>query len=140
MILQEKDVAMSSRERTYLCRTSEIPAGQKRVFDVGRRRVICVNFNGRFLAVQAVCPHRGADLAFGDVCGTMLESEPHSYVYGKHDQLIRCPWHGWQFDIETGRSVFDDRTRIATYPTEVMDGAVYIVIAGDKTVQRGHSG
>ena len=51
----------------------------------------------------------------------------HEYVYGKHDGVIRCPWHGWEFDLETGRSLLEpDRVGLKTYPVTVEDGDVVL--------------
>ena len=42
----------------------------------------------------------GASMCAGSLCGTFVASAPHEMVYGRHDRVIRCPWHGWEFDRE----------------------------------------
>jgi nitrite reductase (NADH) small subunit len=115
-------------ERVVVCDVGELPPGGRRFVEVDGKRVVCFNVDGRYYALGATCPHRGADLTFGTVCGTMLPSDPHRYIYGRHQQLLRCPWHGWQFELETGRAVFDERTGVPAYPVEVVDDQVRIVI------------
>ena len=45
-----------------------------------------------------------------------VAADPHEYVYGKDDRVIRCPWHGWEFDLETGRSLLEPkRVGLKTY-------------------------
>jgi 3-phenylpropionate/trans-cinnamate dioxygenase ferredoxin subunit len=40
---------------------------------------------------------------------------------------MRCPWHGWEFDIASGRSLFDpDGVRVRNYPVTVEDGTVIV--------------
>jgi nitrite reductase (NADH) small subunit len=48
-------------------------------------------------------------------------------VYGKHDRVIRCPWHGWEFDLESGRSLLEPRrTGLRTYRVSVEAGLVVV--------------
>ena len=49
-------------------------------------------------------------------------------MYGREGEIIRCAWHGWEFEIATGRSLVDPRIRARTYPVEVADGRVYVVV------------
>ena len=86
-----------------------------------------LNVDGRLFAIRNVCPHQGAPLCTGVVGGTMLPSAPHEYVYGMGGKVIRCPWHKFEFDLETGRSLHDpDRLRVATFPVTVEDGRVVV--------------
>ena len=43
----------------------------------------------------------------GSLSGTFVPAGAARVVYGKHDRVIRCPWHGWEFDLETGRSLLE---------------------------------
>jgi nitrite reductase/ring-hydroxylating ferredoxin subunit len=40
--------------------------------------------------------------------------------------VVRCPWHGWRFDVRTGESLQSDRWKAPTYEVEVEDGEVYV--------------
>jgi nitrite reductase (NADH) small subunit len=65
----------------------ECPPGQAREFVVEDRMVALFNVDGAVYALDGVCPHQGGPLGKGRLCG----------------QVITCPWHGWQFDVATGR-------------------------------------
>jgi nitrite reductase (NADH) small subunit len=84
--------------------------------------------HGRFHALHNRCPHRGGALCLGPVTGTALGDAGFRFVYGREGELIRCAWHGWEFEIATGRSLVDDRIRAKTYPVEVDAGRVYVVV------------
>jgi nitrite reductase (NADH) small subunit len=80
-----------------------------------------------FFAVRNKCPHRGAPLCEGTVGGTFLTSRPNEYVFGMENRVLRCPWHGWEFDLRTGRSLFQpDEVRVKTYRVTVEDGVVFL--------------
>ena len=57
----------------------------------------------------------------------MLPSSPHEYVYGLHGQILRCPWHKFEFDLATGRSLHDpERMRVAIYDVRTEEGLVIL--------------
>jgi 3-phenylpropionate/trans-cinnamate dioxygenase ferredoxin subunit len=45
---------------------------------------------------------------------------PGEYTYTRRGEILRCPWHGWEFDVKTGQSWFDPvQTRVRAYPVTV---------------------
>lgn len=78
-------------------RVAELPPGRMaQVTAEGKTYVLC-NAGGEFYAVDGICPHRGAPLAYGAL----------------HDYTLVCPWHGWEFDCRTGRGDCGNVTPIA---------------------------
>ena len=115
--------------RFAVCSADELPPGERRIVRVGGREVGVFNLDGDYVAIRNLCPHRSAPLCLGEVTGTMLPSEPDEYEYGMPNQILRCPWHGWEFEIRTGRSYLDpERYRVKTYPVTVMEGTVYVSV------------
>jgi len=113
--------------RVQVCGATELAPGQRRAVEVGRRSICVLNSGGRFFAVRNRCPHQGSQLCFGTVGGTMLPSRPHQLVFGLEGQVLRCAWHAWEFDLETGRSLFDpEGKRVKVYPAGVDDGMVWV--------------
>jgi 3-phenylpropionate/trans-cinnamate dioxygenase ferredoxin subunit len=61
----------------------------------------------------------------------MLDSPPGEFAWGEEGKIIRCPWHGRQFDIETGRAIQDPKTqRVRVYPVWLEDDLVVIDAGG----------
>ena len=76
-----------------------------------------------------MCPHQKAALAAGILGGLTVASQPGgAFESIREGEILRCPWHEWEYDIKTGESVFDPKVRVATYPVEVVDGAVTVVL------------
>jgi nitrite reductase (NADH) small subunit len=98
-----------------------------RVVDANGRRVGVICVGDDFYAVFDRCPHMGASMCAGSVSGTFVGAAPHELRYDKHDRVIRCPWHGWEFDLETGRSLLEpERIGLKTYEVSVRDGDVIL--------------
>lgn len=81
----------------------EIPEGQGRAFEVDNRVIAIFNINGKFTAIDDMCPHMGASLCEG--------------AYDEKDSTIACPLHGWRFNVFDG--AWTDNPRIKTDVFEV---------------------
>jgi nitrite reductase/ring-hydroxylating ferredoxin subunit len=53
---------------------------------------------------------------------------PGEYRWGREGEILSCPWHGWEFDLLTGKSLADPRVRVKRYPTEVLDDVIFVVL------------
>ena len=79
---------------------------------------------GRLFGVRNRCPHQGGPLCLGTV-GERVTGTPGRYGFSART-VLRCPWHGWEFDLETGVSPDDPALRVAVYPILVRDGRVLV--------------
>jgi nitrite reductase (NADH) small subunit len=116
------------RRRHAVCAASEIPPGGRRIVEIDGRRIGVFNVAGRFYALHNGCPHRGGALCEGPICGTVLPTHDRSFAYGRDGEILRCAWHGWEFDIRTGQALVDPAVRARTYPVTVVDGAVVVAL------------
>lgn len=102
---------------------SELPVGARKIVEIGGRTIGVFNVNGTYYALRNACPHQLAPLCQGHVTGTTLPSQPGEYKWARDGEILRCPWHGWEFDITTGRSVFNPhKLRVKTYEVTVERG------------------
>ena len=107
--------------------------GRCRAVRIGGRDYLIWRSGDQFYATRDACPHQGAPLEYAQLSGTMLPAEPKRLEYGMCDQVIRCPWHKWEFDVRTGEALFGtERRRLVTYPVSVEGDQVYLEV---KSVQ-----
>jgi nitrite reductase/ring-hydroxylating ferredoxin subunit len=101
---------------------AEIPVGERiiaRVPAFGKEIEVGVfNVGGRFFAYRNVCPHAGAPVCEGKICGTTAPSEVGEYILEREGEIVRCPWHGWEFDLLTGKHLVDERMKLRPYAVE----------------------
>ena len=117
---------LHSRTRHVVARVGEIAPGQRKIVQLGRVSAGLFNVDGAYHCLANVCPHHGAPLCLGPLTGTNLPSEPYTYTWGRDQLVLRCPWHGWEFDIETGRALFDPQVRTRRYDVAVEDDHVVV--------------
>jgi nitrite reductase/ring-hydroxylating ferredoxin subunit len=103
---------------------SEIPPGRRKLVEADGRAIVVFNLGGEFFALSNRCPHRGGSLCQGRLTGLVHSDEPGVYHYIRRGEIIRCPWHAWEFDIRTGKSWCDpNRVRARHYAVSVAKGA-----------------
>ena len=90
---------------------------------IGGREIGVVATEDGPRAIRNRCPHHGGPLCLGRV-GKRIQGSPGRYELGG-GAVLRCPWHGWEFDLETGRCRDDPALRAAIYPVRV-EGRVLV--------------
>jgi nitrite reductase (NADH) small subunit len=91
---------------------SEVPPGSAREFAAGGRVVALFNVEGTLYALDGICPHAGGPLGEGMLSGA----------------VVTCPWHGWQFDVTTGRHCLNPRMEHTRFPLRIEGNDVYVEI------------
>lgn len=113
-----------AREKHVVATLAEMPPGARKLVKIGSREIALFNIEGEFFAVLDRCPHQGGSLCKGRLIGLVESDQPGEYHYSRPQQIVRCPWHGWEFDLRTGQSRVDPTSiRVRPYPVEVADGS-----------------
>ena len=121
-------MANKSKQRIAVAMVGEIKVGDQKMVDVDGKSIGIFNVNGEHVAVLDVCPHELAPVCRGRVTGTTLVSVPGEPLkWGRENEILVCPWHGWEFDLKTGDALADKR-RLRTYPVTVEEGQVLIEV------------
>lgn len=89
---------------------SDIAANKVKYLDISGREIALFQIGSAFFAIDNSCPHRGGPLFRGAIEGSS----------------VRCPLHGWLFDIPTGECKNQPGTKINSYPVKIENESVYI--------------
>ena len=90
----------------------ELPEGRVKTVTLGTQSLCMTHHRGAFAAMCNACPHQGGPLGEGSI----------------ENGLLRCPWHGWDFDPTTGKPPGGYDDGVPTYPVQVRDDGVYVGI------------
>jgi 3-phenylpropionate/trans-cinnamate dioxygenase ferredoxin subunit len=103
---------------------AEIPPGERKIVELSGRLIGVFNVKGNFFALRNRCPHQGGPLCQGKFTGLIQANKPGEYDYSRPGEIIRCPWHGWEFDVRTGQSWVDPaQTRVRQYEVKLARGS-----------------
>jgi len=107
-----------------VCKVSELPPGERRIISIGSKSIGVFNLGGEYYALRNLCPHQFAPLCQGKVTGYCEPGEVGEFRWKRAGEIVRCPWHAWEFDIKTGRSIFNPhKVRTGTYAVSIKEGA-----------------
>ena len=88
----------------------EIPAGSIREFQVNGKTIAVANVDGTFYAINNTCLHRGGPLGQGEL----------------EEKIVTCPWHGWQYDVTSGKVAMNPAIGVETYAVEVRGEDIFV--------------
>ena len=97
-------------QRIRIASIAEVPLNEGREYVAGGRIVALFHTESGVWAMDGICPHAGGPIAQGALTGC----------------LVTCPWHGWQFDVTTGRHCLNAQLQHPSFPVEVVDGEVFV--------------
>ena len=92
------------------CAVDDIPHSRARIVCVAGERVAIFRQGDRVSAISNVCQHQNGPLGEGKIV----------------DGCVTCPWHGYQYDPETGASPPPFEEKVPTFRTKITDGRVLI--------------
>lgn len=122
---------MSQAQEVSVGKADEFPLDTIRIVKAGPREIGVVRrADGTVNAVRNWCPHKGAEVCKTQLSGTMLPGAPGTLTWGHEGEIVRCPWHGFEFDIRTGKRPYSDsRMRLRVYPARIADGQILVDLA-----------
>jgi nitrite reductase (NADH) small subunit len=91
---------------------AEVPDGTIREFQLEGKTLAISNVGGKVFAINNICLHRGGPLGEGELAG----------------DVVTCPWHGWQYNVCTGKLVTNATVGVETYPVEVRGDDIFVDI------------
>ena len=110
--------------------SSELADGDYRVVAVGALEVGIFRLGDRLVAYENRCPHSGGPVCqgrlFNRVEEIIMPDQTSRGLRFARDMHVVCPWHGYEFGLETGRHPGDPRVRLRPIPVRVVNDAIYI--------------
>jgi nitrite reductase/ring-hydroxylating ferredoxin subunit len=102
---------MESQTWYEACLLDELPPGGRKLVRLNNVEIALFNIKGAIYAIKNRCPHRSGPLIRGFVDPT---------------GGIKCPMHGWRFDLRDGSS--ERPAKATVYPTKIDDGRLYLFL------------
>jgi nitrite reductase/ring-hydroxylating ferredoxin subunit len=93
-----------------VAKLADLPPGNCRSVDADGFCVAVCNVGGAIYAVDNTCPHAGGPLGEGQLTG----------------ELIKCPWHGWRYDVRTGERPENPDIKVECFQTHVENDVIHV--------------
>lgn len=107
-------------DRYVVGNAAEIRPGQRKIVTFRGISIGVFNVNGEYYALNNRCAHQGGPLCLGRLTGFVSSSMPGRCEYTRPGEILRCPWHAWEFDIKTGKAVVDPaRVRVKNFEVTI---------------------
>jgi len=111
----------------------EIPDGGGVLVIAGGTEIGLFRGRGALHAYENRCRHQGGPVCTGEIVGRYEQVLNADRTVSRErfvddEPRIACPWHGWEYDLETGRCTADRRFRLRRIPVVVHDGDAYVRI------------
>lgn len=99
-----------------VCKTSELSSGQAKCVQANGKEIAVFNINGKFYAIDNICIHAGGPLNEGSI--------------DTENARVTCSWHGWGYDLATGKCVTHPRQDVFTscYPVKVNGDEIFVEV------------
>jgi nitrite reductase (NADH) small subunit len=83
--------------------------------------------DGRVHALRDICSHHRARLSLGELQPRVVSDRPGTYAWDDENYVLRCPWHGYEFDVQSGHCVADpEGHRVRAYAVSIEDGMIVL--------------
>ena len=90
--------------RVVVAPLRSFPSGERRIVEVGGRSIGVFRIGENFYGIRNRCPHQGGPLCLGHVLGDAVADAPGLARISDDPLRIACPWHGWEYDLDSGQS------------------------------------
>lgn len=101
-----------ARQEVRVARMNEIADGERKLVEHEGQTIGVFHHKGKWYAYRNQCLHRGGPVATGTL----------------DDDILTCPWHGFQYNITTGQMLVDPSARLDTYEVVVKDEEIFLMM------------
>jgi nitrite reductase (NADH) small subunit len=117
----------------FLCNSEDLGEGARKFFANDSEQIGVIRAGGLLHAFRNVCPHQGGPVCEGLIVHKVEEVLAADKTYqgmrfNTNELHIVCPWHGWEFNIATGRCAGDGRHALKRYQVIENNNAIYVIV------------
>ncbi len=98
--------------KVKVANVNELNEGQGKIVEVNGKDIALFNIKGKFYAIDNTCLHAGGPVGEGEL----------------NENVVTCPWHGWQYDVTTGKSVMPGSVKVNSYKVEIKGKEIFVEI------------
>lgn len=117
----------------YVGKESEFQERDRKIIAQGDLEIGVFLVDGEFYAYENNCVHQGGPVCQGKILNRVMEvladdKTSRGLKFSEEDVHIVCPWHGYEYNLKTGRHPGDRNVRMKPYEVKVKDGDIYVVV------------
>ena len=129
----ESSSSQSESSFYHVMPADRLEEGERVLITVEDENIAIFKVNDDYYAIQNHCLHQGGPMCEGEVLYPSYitsEKTKTSWKLSQNQEVptVACPWHAWEYDLETGEHVAPTNYELTTYETIVKDGEVYVKI------------
>lgn len=115
-----------------ICNVDQLPPGERKIIEFNELSIGVFNIDGKYYAALNTCPHRGGPVCTGRVGKELLAEFAGVGLrvreYYGDNPVLSCPWHGWEFNLETGIHLADSKITLPTYKVTIKNETIFAEI------------
>lgn len=118
-----------TKARYVVAQAEELPPGGRCIVTVrGGHKIGVFNVGGEYYALLNYCPHRAGPLCMGRQRPLVTSTGAPHIDHQRENEILKCPWHQWEFDIRTGKAISDPKLAVRTYEAKQEDDQVVLYV------------
>jgi len=121
-----------AQKEIFVAHTSELKERDRKIIPHGNTEIGVYRANGKLYAYQNLCAHQGGPACEGLLMPKVEDVIARDQTYQgqkfNYEELhIVCPWHGWEYDLQTGEMVADRKFRLKKYEVVERGEEIYVL-------------
>lgn len=117
----------------YVGKESEFDERDRKIIAQGDLEIGVFRVDNEFYAYENNCVHQGGPVCQGKILNRVMEvladdKTSRGLKFSEEDVHIVCPWHGYEYNLKTGRHPGDKNVRMKPYEVKITDGDVYVIV------------
>ena len=120
------------KKEFFVAETAQLHDGDRKVVPVDHTEVGVYRVEGKLYAYENLCHHQGGPACEGLLMPKVEEvlAEDRTYQrrrFNYNEWHIVCPWHAWEYDLQTGEYVVNRRIRLRKFEVLEKDGKIFVL-------------